>query len=246
MRFEDMLKEFPHVHRTRLFSSEWHVTQAWTKVPVPWVSGYQKPKFGIIIAKRCPVVVVLSQLDTRYFIGLGGQYIFKLCFQLRKSNVSDGEYIAQARGDMDIRSVSAEVELEEGEYDVFPEILAIRDSSRPLVEEVVKKYADCNPDKLRQIGKNHDIANAKGLEPQDIENMAEMQKEAAKEAEEADLPKKKKHAEKKEKEEENAKGPSGSKAVEDKAEAKSDDPAEKPVASTHPDSKIAETTIEGN
>ena len=203
------------------------------------------PKFRIIVAERCPVVVVLSQLDSRYFFGLQGQYLFKLCFQLRKTDVSDGEYIAQARGDMNIRSVSAEVELEKGEYDVSPEILAIRNTKRPLVEEVVKKYADCNPDKLRQIGKNHDIANAKGLGPQDIENMAEMQKEAVKEAEEADLPKKKKHAEKREKDEEIDKGPSGSKALEDKVEAKSDGPAEKPVASAHFDSKIAEATIEG-
>ena len=60
------------------------------------------------------------------------------------------------------RSVSAEVELEPGEYDVLPKILAQHDPSRPLVEDVVREYAQKNPQKLRQIGVNHDVANAKG------------------------------------------------------------------------------------
>jgi hypothetical protein len=68
----------------------------------------------------------------------------------------------------------------------------------------VKKFADTNSQKLRQIGINHDIANAKGLEPEDMKTMDEMQKEAEKEAEkEEEKPKKKKKksVEKKDKEE---------------------------------------------
>jgi hypothetical protein len=78
-----------------------------------------------------------------------------------------------------MRSVSAEIELEKGEYDVIPKICAHRDSSQSFVEDVVKKYAESNPQKLRQIGINHDVANAKGLELKDLQDLDDMQKKAA-------------------------------------------------------------------
>jgi hypothetical protein len=62
IKFEDMLKEFPRVHRTRLFGDEWHITQTWTRVQVSWVTGYQKSKFVIKVPETGPVVIVLSQV----------------------------------------------------------------------------------------------------------------------------------------------------------------------------------------
>src|ERR1700760_3963155 len=62
IRFEDMLKEFPRVHRTRLFGSEWNITQSWTRVQVAWVTGYQKSKFVVKVPEAGPVVIVLSQV----------------------------------------------------------------------------------------------------------------------------------------------------------------------------------------
>src|ERR1700761_770392 len=101
-------------------------------------------------------------------MGLEGQYAFELHFQLREANSRAGEYLIRARSDMGLRSVSAEIELEKGEYEVLPKILASRYSDKPAVEDVVKRYADQNPQKLRQLGVNHDIANAKGLGPEDM------------------------------------------------------------------------------
>jgi hypothetical protein len=46
---------------------------------------------------------------------------------------------------------------------VLPKIEASRDADAPDVPEVVTKIAESNPQKLRQIGLNYDIANAKGL-----------------------------------------------------------------------------------
>jgi hypothetical protein len=46
---------------------------------------------------------------------------------------------------------------------VLPKIEASRDADAPSVEEVVIKVAERNPQKLRQIGLNYDIANAKGI-----------------------------------------------------------------------------------
>jgi hypothetical protein len=46
---------------------------------------------------------------------------------------------------------------------VLPKIVASQDSDAPEVQDVVRKLADRNPQKLRQIGMNYDIANAKGV-----------------------------------------------------------------------------------
>jgi hypothetical protein len=167
--FDDMLANFDTLDRTRLFNREWTVVQKWTSVNVSWVTGYLKAKFRVRITEAGPVVIVLSQLDTRYYRGLEGQYTFELYFVLRDAHLTATatgvEEIVRARGAVrgSARSVSAEVRLEPGEYDVLPKILAQRDPNRPLVEDVVREYAGRNPQKLRQIGLHHDLANAKGL-----------------------------------------------------------------------------------
>jgi hypothetical protein len=74
------------------------------------------------------------------------------------------EHIVRARGPwFGNRSISAEVDLPAGIYDVLPKIEASRYADHPDVHEVVTKVAERNPQKLRQIGLNYDIANAKAL-----------------------------------------------------------------------------------
>jgi hypothetical protein len=135
----------------------------------------------------------------------------------------------RGRAEMGLRSASAEIELEKGEYEILPKILASRFTDKPSIEDIVKKYADKKPQKLRQIGINHDIANAKGLEKKDMEEMEEMQKEAEAEAEEATSKKKKPGKEKKgkkgkeekeEKKEGHEKEGDKTKSAEDKTEPK--------------------------
>jgi hypothetical protein len=104
-----------------------------------------------------------SQLDTRYFKGLEGQYTFDLEFILQEPDSPLSDYVVQARcprhGE---RSVSSEVDLKPGKYFVLPKISAHRNTSKPEVESVVKFAAENNPQKLRQIGMNYDISHAKG------------------------------------------------------------------------------------
>jgi hypothetical protein len=80
---------------------------------------------------------------------------------------------------------------------VIPKIEASRNADAPAVEEVVVKVADRNPQKLRQIGLNYDIANAKG-----ISELTEEQKKKheQKKKEAAEKKKKKLEEEAKEKE----------------------------------------------
>jgi hypothetical protein len=77
---------------------------------------------------------------------------------------------------------------------VLPKIVASQDSDAPEVQDVVRKLADRNPQKLRQIGMNYDIANAKGVI--EISEEEKKKKEAkAKEAKEKKI-KEKEDAEK--------------------------------------------------
>lgn len=62
MSFDDMLRNFSNLQRTRLFDKGWTVTQQWTTVNVSWVTGYLNTKFSVEIKKPGPVVFVLSQV----------------------------------------------------------------------------------------------------------------------------------------------------------------------------------------
>ncbi len=94
------------------------------------------------------------------------------------------------------RSVSCEVDLEPGRYEVVPKISATRQSDKKMVEDVVKEWAEKNPSKLRQVGMQYDLAHAKGGITDEDLALETKEKEKKKKAEE----KKKKEADKKKKE----------------------------------------------
>ncbi|KAF1814754.1 cysteine proteinase, partial [Eremomyces bilateralis CBS 781.70] len=180
--YEDLLKRFRAIERTRIFGKEWHVTQKWTSVSVSWMTGFLKTKYEITIEEAGPVVIVLSRPDSRYYKSLGGQYKFGLQFILK--NVDSQEQLVHVRTvDDEFRSVSVELQLEPGTYEVIPCIAAAKVSDYMAVEDVVRKYAGKNPSKLRQLGINHDVAYAKGL------NQAQVSEALGLRAEEATLTK---------------------------------------------------------
>ncbi|RDW78046.1 hypothetical protein BP5796_05898 [Coleophoma crateriformis] len=159
MPFEDFLRRYVQIWRTRLFTPEWQVTQRWTTLQVPWSGDYNDTKFEFVLSKPSTTVIVLSQLDTRYFGGLTGQYAFQLAFRLHKS----GEKVHIVRGySSGDRSATTEVDLEAGTYEVLLQISGQRDSTLPKVEDVVQHNWLSRRDKLMRIGLSYDLANAKG------------------------------------------------------------------------------------
>ncbi|KAK4194521.1 putative calpain [Triangularia verruculosa] len=200
MSYSDMLETFLFIHRTRIFDEKWTVVQQWTSVNVGWVAGYLNQKFVIDVKKAGTVVVVLSQLDERYFQGFEGQYDFSLHFLLKKEGQRDEEHICRVRPvhQWENRSVSCEVELEVGRYEVLPKVTAERVDwfGREQVEDVVKKWADKNPAKLRQVGMQYDLAHAKGGIP-DEDDLLLKKKEEAKKKEENKKRKEKEKAKRK-------------------------------------------------
>jgi hypothetical protein len=172
MSLDDMLSTFKWIHRTRIFDSRWTVVNAWASASISWVTGFLRKKFSIKTAKPGTVVVVLTQLDERYFVGLEGHYRFELHFVLQREGAPSGEHICRV-GQVhkwENRSVSCEVELEAGVYEVIPKITASSSRSKWTVEEMVQKFADDNPQKVRQVGMQYDLAHAKpGVQDYDME-----------------------------------------------------------------------------
>lgn len=104
-------------------------------------------------------------MDDRYFKNLQGQYCFELHFLLKRVDAPSTDYICRVRAagrGFEKRSVSAEVLLDPGKYEVIPKITATRDESMPTLKCIIKHSAERNPQKLHQIGMQYDLAHAKG------------------------------------------------------------------------------------
>ncbi|KAL2020012.1 hypothetical protein VTK56DRAFT_8915 [Thermocarpiscus australiensis] len=164
--YEDLLRKYQHFDRTRLFRDpDWRCCQRWIGVEVPWKPQYHE-KFHIKITRETPLVLVLSQLDNRYFKGLQGQYSFRLQFRLHEQDRPEPEdYIVRSHGNylMD-RSVSIELpSMLPGSYSVFIRVEAERYTDVPSVEDVVKR--ECKKrtenEKLAQVGYAYDLAHSK-------------------------------------------------------------------------------------
>lgn len=165
--YQDLLRKYQHFDRTRLFmdNPDWRTTQKWVSLDVPWKSQFQQ-MFKIVLKKESPVVLVLSQLDDRYFDGLQGQYNFRLQFRLHEADSPEEEdYIVRSHGNYLMeRSVVAELkELSLGTYFIYIQVVADRDVEEPSVEDVVKKACRKKEEneKLAQVGASYDHAHRK-------------------------------------------------------------------------------------
>lgn len=77
--------------------------------------------------------------------------------------------------------MSCELYLEPGRYEVLPKITATRNKSVATLDKVVKQFADRNPQKLRQVGMQYDLAHAKGgIVDEDLKVVSRKEKERKK------------------------------------------------------------------
>jgi hypothetical protein len=180
--YEDLLRRYSSFDRTRLFGPDWIITQQWTTLDVPWTADYNDTKFEITVTKWTPIVITLSQLDDRYFKGLEGQYIFQLHFRLDKEGEQD--YIVRSHGNYSMRrSVSTDLELDPGTYNVLMKITASRWTYKKPVEEVIRANCKDRQNKLIQVGLSYDLAHAKGvIKETEVEKVERQKREEKKKA----------------------------------------------------------------
>lgn len=166
--FEDFLRKYSYIEQTRLFHDpEWRCCQRWIAVDVPWRAEYHR-RFCITLAERSSLVLVLSQLDGRYFEGLRGQYSFRLYFRLcYEGDRNDEKYVARSHDSyLMTRSVSAEIsDASAGSYVVYVKVVGERDTSLPSIEKVVRGACAerTENDKLAWAGREYDFAHRKPL-----------------------------------------------------------------------------------
>jgi hypothetical protein len=159
--FDDLLNAYQHFDRTRLFDQSWKISQQWLSMQVPWDTGYHDTHFSIDMKRPGEVVIVLSQLDDRYYKGLEGQYNFTLQFRVHEQGNAD--YLVRSTSAYNMRrSTSTEVHLESGVYDIFVKIVATRIPFKMAAEDVVRLAATRGRrEKLLAIGLSRDLAYAK-------------------------------------------------------------------------------------
>lgn len=188
--YEDLLRKYQHLDRTRLFadSPDWRINQKWISADVHWNPKFEA-RFTIVLTKESPLVLVLTQLDDRYFDGLQGQYIFRLQFRLHEVG-SEGEddFIMRSHGNYLMnRSVVAELDsLPAGTYTVFVMVTAERILKRAAAEEIIKLKCRSKADneKLVQVGKSYDLAHSKAAAYMESRAKADKAKDNAKKREE--------------------------------------------------------------
>ena len=133
---EDFLETWTIVHRTKLFDPTWVVSSMWIRAAVrPPLSAWDFGDVSCMFSFHCssstanqfrgkvtftlpgtsPVVIVLSQLDRRYFDAVAGTYSWSLDFRLYKKGSKD-LLAMSSHSTFCSRSVNAEATLEGGEY----------------------------------------------------------------------------------------------------------------------------------
>ncbi|KAM7191453.1 hypothetical protein V8F20_009276 [Naviculisporaceae sp. PSN 640] len=158
--YKDLLRKYQAFDRTRLFGPDWKITSIWTTLSVPWTLEYHDTKFAFTLSRAGPVVLVLSQLDDRYFRGLEGQYKFGLGIRVHKAGEDDYLVRAQTAYRM-TRSVNVELELEAGDYTVCVKLDARRQDWIKPVEDVIRDNSKTRREKLMRIGLSYDLAHSK-------------------------------------------------------------------------------------
>ncbi|PPR06288.1 hypothetical protein CVT24_001094 [Panaeolus cyanescens] len=127
MEYHDFLDHFDVIERTILFDPKlnWIMSSKWLKAPEqeaihPWAFG--DFSFSFSITKAAPgAIISLNQLEKRYFDGIFGRCWWSLDFVLCKMGEKT-PIAASLPAQLCHRSVICEVDLEEGDYVVFPRL----------------------------------------------------------------------------------------------------------------------------
>ncbi|KAJ7125786.1 cysteine proteinase [Mycena crocata] len=124
MEYKDFLSSWSDIDRTILFDSNWVMSSQWLDVttrPLPAAWSFGDVSFTISMAKPSFAMIVLSQLDSRFFQDISGRAYWSLDFIVYKQG--DTEAIAESlHARYYSRSVNLEINLDAGEYVVHVRI----------------------------------------------------------------------------------------------------------------------------
>ncbi|EJU01594.1 cysteine proteinase [Dacryopinax primogenitus] len=150
MSYEDFLSTFWVVHRTKVLDPTWKLSSHWLEVagrkfPATW--NYGDVSFTFTMPKSGPTIVVLTQLDTRYFRELAPWTRWSFDFALFKRGEKDVVAVSHHAA-IWTRSVNIELDLEEGEYVVHVRFDRRMEKNKDYVSENISGW---NPRKLTRV-----------------------------------------------------------------------------------------------
>ncbi|KAF9038120.1 hypothetical protein BJ165DRAFT_1353090 [Panaeolus papilionaceus] len=121
MEYSDWLACFANIDRTILFDSSWAMSSRWLQVqlePMPAAWAFGDVSFTFTLSGDTEAVIVLSQIDSRYFRDVSGRANWTMDFVL----VKEGEkkpIAASSHSEFYLRSVHLEANLTAGNYIVY-------------------------------------------------------------------------------------------------------------------------------
>ncbi|KAJ3573577.1 hypothetical protein NP233_g2349 [Leucocoprinus birnbaumii] len=122
MEYSDFLHYFDEIDKVVLFDETWRMSMQWLQVPIkppPAAKSFGDVTFDFTVTTATKAVIVLSQLDGRYFKGREGLYRWNLQFMIYRLDTKDDVLVSQSeQGAWCRRSVNAEAFLEPGNYTV--------------------------------------------------------------------------------------------------------------------------------
>ncbi|KAJ3044236.1 hypothetical protein HDV00_002914 [Rhizophlyctis rosea] len=167
MEYADFLKEWTVIDRTRLFDRTWSVASHWLEFAPSFPPEWGEVHFTLQFTKKTDAVIVLSQLDNRYFRGLEGAYTFLLEFRLWRGD--DKDWLDRSTGGPGSRSTNVEIkDLEPGEYTVQVRINRVR-TERNFRNEFIESLPGEKVPKFVTIGKSYDMAAQKAANQDTVE-----------------------------------------------------------------------------
>ncbi|KAJ3822490.1 hypothetical protein F5880DRAFT_668451 [Lentinula raphanica] len=118
MEYKDFLESWEMLDRTLLFDSSWIMSFQYLHVttkPLPTAWTFGDVSFTFSLQKASPAMIVLSELDTRFFEEISSRWYWTLDFVVFRKG--EKEYLAHsAPSRLWCRSVNLELNLEAGEY----------------------------------------------------------------------------------------------------------------------------------
>ncbi|KAF8597838.1 cysteine proteinase [Ceratobasidium sp. AG-I] len=184
MEYEDFLKTWTMIERSRLFDADWKMSSTWLNVnsrsfPCAWNFG--DVSFTFSVTEDTPAVIVLSRLDERYFRELSGFYYWTMDFKVyRKDAPVEEPYARSTHTVFWKRSVNVELKnLEAGEYVVHVRLDRDERREKSYYKDSVKKWNHRKLSKVlaeaavsKSIAANFDPTELDVFLPNPLENYA--------------------------------------------------------------------------
>ncbi|KAF9009888.1 hypothetical protein BDQ17DRAFT_1347079 [Cyathus striatus] len=156
MEYKDFLNVWKDIDRTVIFDESWVMSSQWLHIPMRPL-----PLHGITfsLSGSSLAVIVLSQLDRRYFNDISGRSAWSLDFVLVKEGVKEPVAVSNHAW-LYTRSVNLEMELEAGNYIVYVRIdrtIQNKDSSMKIEEYQLRQLSRV----LAEKSKSQSIVSSK-------------------------------------------------------------------------------------